>query len=76
MGLVKPLFSSNQLNHVNHTTVTAAVHATKDWKLEAMEVACADDLCLIYGFKFNFLNSFMYKICNLFYNYYKLLTII
>ncbi len=43
VGLVKPLFSSDQLNHVLHTTVAAAVHATKDWKLEAGEVACADD---------------------------------
>ena len=69
VGLVKPLFSSDQLNNVLHTTVAVAVHVTKDWKLEAEEVACADDLYLIYGFKFNFLNPFMYKICNLFYNH-------
>ena len=48
MDLVKPLFSTDQLNHVNHATVAAAVHATKDCKLEAEEVACADVLYILY----------------------------
>ena len=48
VGLVKPLFSSDQLKNVLHTTVSTAVHATKEWKLEAGEVACADDLYLFH----------------------------
>ena len=48
VGLAKPLFISDQLIHVFHTTVAVAVHATKDWELEAGEVACADNFYLLH----------------------------